>query len=136
MKTYDIEVQRLKSARHDKGLIDIGADVAVQARPARAGDAAPSCLRLSVEHARTLVLLLNLAATPEDESHGVMLDALRDRLRREAGAAQLLVLVGEDEVLAAGAVVGLDDTGGSGGHWSSPCSRCSLDRRGCPEGGL
>ena len=25
-KTYDIEIQRLKSARHDKGMIELGAD--------------------------------------------------------------------------------------------------------------
>ena len=30
--------------------------------------------------------------------------------------AQLLVLVGEDEVLAVGAVIGLDDAGGRGRH--------------------
>ena len=35
MKTYDIELQRLKSVRHDKGLIELGVDVLVQPRTAR-----------------------------------------------------------------------------------------------------
>ncbi|MBP6901524.1 MAG: hypothetical protein KBC73_15620 [Burkholderiaceae bacterium] len=58
MKTYDIEVQRLKSLRHDKGLIEVGIDALVLPRQAR-DDAEPStCLRLPVEHARSLLLLL------------------------------------------------------------------------------
>jgi hypothetical protein len=36
VKTYDIEVQRLKSLRHDKGLFEIGIDALVLARPAAA----------------------------------------------------------------------------------------------------
>ena len=58
MKTYDIEVQRLKSARHDKGLIELGIDALVLPRPARDDQATPSCLRLPVEHARSLLILL------------------------------------------------------------------------------
>lgn len=62
MKTYDIEIQRLKSVRHDKGVIELNTDVLVQPRPNRGGDegdAVPSsCVRVPVEHARTLVLLL------------------------------------------------------------------------------
>ena len=42
MKTYDIELRRLKSTRHDKGVIESGG----------------SFVRLPVEHARTLLLLL------------------------------------------------------------------------------
>ncbi len=58
MKTYDLEVQRLKSARHDMGVIELGVDVLVLPRSAR-DDAAPSSsLRLPVEHARSLLLLL------------------------------------------------------------------------------
>lgn len=58
MKTYDIDVQRLKSVRHDKGVIEVTADLLVQAtRPQDEGLPA-SHLRLPVEHARTLVLLL------------------------------------------------------------------------------
>ena len=58
MKTYDIEVQRLKSARHDKGVIELGVDVLVLARPARDDAATTSGLRLPVEHARSLLILL------------------------------------------------------------------------------
>jgi hypothetical protein len=35
VKTYDIEVQRLKSIRHDKGVIELGVDALVLPRPAR-----------------------------------------------------------------------------------------------------
>jgi hypothetical protein len=57
VKTYDIEVQRLKSARHDKGMIELGLDVDVRPRPPR-DEMAESCLRLPVEHARSLLILL------------------------------------------------------------------------------
>ena len=58
MKTYDIEVQRLKSARHDKGVIELGIDALVLARTVREGDTSTSGLRLPVEHARSLLILL------------------------------------------------------------------------------
>ena len=74
MKTYDIEVQRLKSARHDKGLIELNADLLVQARAARDEGAESSCLRLPVEHARTLVILLKQQLAE--------LDKLQPRSRR------------------------------------------------------
>jgi hypothetical protein len=58
MKTYDIEIQRLKSARHDKGMVELGVDLAVLPR-ALTGDAPEtSCVRISVEHARSLSILL------------------------------------------------------------------------------
>jgi hypothetical protein len=74
LKTYDIEVQRLKSARHDKGVIELGADVLVQPRPARDDQAPSSVLRLPVEHARTLVILLKQQLAE--------LDKLQPRSRR------------------------------------------------------
>lgn len=74
MKTYDIDVQRLKSARHDKGLIEFGADLSVLPRPARDEGAATSCLRLPVEHARTLLILL--------QQQLAELDKLQPRSRR------------------------------------------------------
>ena len=74
MKTYDIEVQRLKSIRHDKGLIELGIDVLVLPRPARDDQAAASCLRLPVEHARSLVMLLKQQLAE--------LDKLQPRSRR------------------------------------------------------
>jgi hypothetical protein len=58
VKTYDIEVQRLKSARLDKGMVELGVEVAVLPQPLRDDEAATSCLRLPVEHARSLLILL------------------------------------------------------------------------------
>lgn len=58
MKTYDIEVQRLKSARHDKGMIELGVDVSVLPRAARDDQPESSGLRLPLEHARSLLILL------------------------------------------------------------------------------
>lgn len=57
MKTYDIDVQRLKAVRHDKGVFEIDADLLVALRPGR-DDHTSSALRLPVEHARTLLLML------------------------------------------------------------------------------
>ena len=58
MRTYDIEVQRLKSIRHDKGLIELGIDASVMPRSGRDEQAAQSCLLLPVEQARSLLILL------------------------------------------------------------------------------
>lgn len=61
MKTYDIEVQRLKALRHDKGVFELKLDALVLPRPVRADDedANPgSWLRLPVEQARALQILL------------------------------------------------------------------------------
>lgn len=74
MKTYDIEVQRLKSMKHDKGLIEIGVDALVLPRAARDEGEASSCLRLPVEHARSLLVLLKQQLTE--------LDKLQPRSRR------------------------------------------------------
>ena len=74
MKPYDIEVQRLKSMRHDKGLIEVNLEALVLARPVRDGQEASSCLRLPVDHARTLLLLL--------KQQFAELDKLQPRSRR------------------------------------------------------
>ncbi len=74
MKTYDLDLQRLSSVRHDKGLIEIAADVLVQPRAPRDGASTSSCLRLPVEHARTLLLLLKQQIAE--------LDKLQPRSRR------------------------------------------------------
>ena len=58
MKTYDIDVLRLKSLRHDRGLIEIGIDAQVLPRPARDDVAGNSRLQLPVDQARALLLLL------------------------------------------------------------------------------
>ena len=74
MKTYDIEVQRLKSMKHDKGLIEINIDALVMSRQMRDDQSATSCLRLPVEHARTLLILLKQQLAE--------LDKLQPRSRR------------------------------------------------------
>ncbi len=58
VKTYDIEVQRLESTRHDKGMIELDIDASVLPRPVREDPSATSSLRLPVEHARSLLILL------------------------------------------------------------------------------
>lgn len=74
MKTYDIEVQRLKALRHDKGLIEIDLDALVLPRTARDEGVPTSRLSLPVEHARSLLLLLKQQLTE--------LDKLQPRSRR------------------------------------------------------
>ena len=78
MKTYDIEVQRLKSMKHDRGLVEIGLDALVLARPERDDAGSASCLRLPVEHARTLLVLLKQQIAD--------LDKLQPRSRRSGRA--------------------------------------------------
>ncbi len=58
MKPYDVEIQRLKSIRHEKGMLEISVDALVTSRPVRDDQSASSCLRVPVEHARTLLILL------------------------------------------------------------------------------
>jgi hypothetical protein len=64
--------------KHDKGLIEIDVDALVLARPARDDLAASTCLRLPVEHARTLLLLLKQQLAE--------LDKLQPRSRRSGRA--------------------------------------------------
>ncbi len=78
MKPYDIEVQRLKSLKHDKGLIEVNIDALVLARKPQDDDAPSTCLRLPVEHARTLMLLLKQQFNE--------LDKLQPRSRRSGRA--------------------------------------------------
>lgn len=74
MKAYDIEVQRLKSMRHDRGLIEVNIDALVTARAVRDDESGVSCLSLPVEHARTLLILLKQQLAE--------LDKLQPRSRR------------------------------------------------------
>jgi hypothetical protein len=78
VKPYDIEVQRLKSMRHDKGSLEVRVDALVMARQLRDEESPSTCLRIPVEHARTLLMLLkqNLAE----------LDKLQPRSRRSGRA--------------------------------------------------
>ena len=68
MKTYDIEVQRLRSARHDKGMIELAVEALVLPRPARDDEPATSSLRLPLEHARSLLILLRQQLAEVDKS--------------------------------------------------------------------
>jgi hypothetical protein len=74
VKAFDIEVQRLKSMKHDKGLIEINIDALVMTRVVREDQPETTCLRLPVDHARTLLLLL--------KQQFAELDKLQPRSRR------------------------------------------------------
>jgi hypothetical protein len=74
LRPFDIEVQRLKSMRHDKGLIEIDLDALVMPRAVRDDPGDATCLRLPVDQARTLMLLL--------KQQFVELDKLQPRSRR------------------------------------------------------
>jgi len=78
MKPYDIDVQRLKSMKHDKGLIEVSMDALVTSRAMRDNESTSSCLRLPLEHARTLLLLLKQQIAE--------LDKLQPRSRRSGRA--------------------------------------------------
>jgi hypothetical protein len=69
MKPCDIEVQRLKSMKHDKGLIEIGIDALVMIRKLRDDEAGSTCLRIPLDHARTLMLLLKQQFAALDKLH-------------------------------------------------------------------
>jgi hypothetical protein len=74
LKTYDIEVQRLKSMKHDKGVIELGIEALVLPRAPRDDSSGVSSLRLPVDHARALLILLKQQFTE--------LDKLQPRSRR------------------------------------------------------
>lgn len=75
VKTYDIEIQKLKSARHASGLIELGVEILVQPRQTRDGQPSlTSFLSLPVDDARTLLILLKQRLTE--------LDKLQPRSRR------------------------------------------------------
>lgn len=78
MKPFDIEIQRLKSIRHDRGMLELKVDAAVTAMKLADDGAPSSAVRLSVDDARTLVLLLR-------QSLGE-LDKLQPRSRRSGRA--------------------------------------------------
>lgn len=78
LKPYDIEVQRLKSMRHERGVIEVHVDALVSSRPLRDEQAGTSCLHLPVEHARTLLILLKQQLAE--------LDKLQPRSRRSGRA--------------------------------------------------
>ncbi|WP_374315325.1 hypothetical protein [Aquabacterium sp.] len=67
MKTYDLEIQKLKFARHGNGLIDVGIDVLVQPQSNKGDQLPTSTLSLSVDDARTLIILLKQQITEIDK---------------------------------------------------------------------
>ncbi len=67
MKTYSIELQRIKAMTNSHGLIRARVDATVQAATARDdGGEASSTLALTVENARVLLLLLKAQLTEID----------------------------------------------------------------------
>jgi hypothetical protein len=58
MKTWNIEVQKVKAMAHGHGLIRAQIDALVQPAPARDEGVESSILSLSEDNARVLVLLL------------------------------------------------------------------------------
>jgi hypothetical protein len=76
----------------------LGPELAVNVRhqiPYGEEQAFLSSVAVDKETGELFVLLLNLAATPEDENHGVLIDGLRDRLAQGAYRAPLLVVIDE-----------------------------------------
>jgi hypothetical protein len=61
VKTYQIELQRIKGMQHSHGVIDMQVDAIVQAVPPQADDGAPST-KLSLNEANARVLLSLLKA--------------------------------------------------------------------------
>ena len=58
MKTWNIEIQKVKAMAHGHGLIRAQIDVLVQPAPARDEGMPSSILSLSEDNARVLILLL------------------------------------------------------------------------------
>jgi hypothetical protein len=70
MKTYHIEIQRVKALRHEPGLIDLQVDAQVLPQSAR-DDAEPSTrLTLSEDNARVLYTLLRQQLSELDRRKG------------------------------------------------------------------
>ncbi len=66
MKTWNIEVQKVKAMANGHGLIRAQIDALVQPAPARDEGMASSILSLSEDNARVLVLLLKAQLTELD----------------------------------------------------------------------
>lgn len=78
MKPFDIEVQRLKSMKHNNGVFEINIDALVMPRHVGDDQNLSSVLRLPAENARALQLLL--------KQHFAELDKLQPRSRRSGRA--------------------------------------------------
>ena len=66
MKTWNVEIQRVKAMGNSNGLIRAQIDALVQPAPARDEGMASSILSLSEDNARVLVLLLKAQLTELD----------------------------------------------------------------------
>ena len=68
MKTYNIELQRLKSMSHGNGLIEAQIDAAVLPAAVARDDPSPTtCLRMTEETARVLQALLKTQLSELDK---------------------------------------------------------------------
>ena len=67
LKPFDIEVQRLKSMKHDKGLLEVQLDALVMARRPDDDDSPSTRLRIPVDQARTLLILLKQSLAELDK---------------------------------------------------------------------
>ncbi|KNZ33130.1 MAG: hypothetical protein AD742_07695 [Methylibium sp. NZG] len=68
MKTYEIEIQRLKAIGHADGLVEAQIDALVQPSPRNADGAAPTTvLRMTEANARVLQALLKTQLTELDK---------------------------------------------------------------------
>ena len=67
MKTFHIELQRIKSMHDAHGLVQVRVEASVLPSPQRSDDVAPSTtLSMTVDNARVLMLLLKKQLTEVD----------------------------------------------------------------------
>lgn len=70
MKTYDIELQRVKSMRQGSGLIEVDIDALLLPNTTPEGKAPTTTLRMSEANARVLYALLKTQLTEVDRRKG------------------------------------------------------------------
>jgi hypothetical protein len=70
MKTHQIEVQRVKALTEAHGLVNVKVDALVQALALRDEGTSSSVLSMSVDSARTLLLLLKAQLAEVDKRKG------------------------------------------------------------------
>lgn len=70
MKTYSIELQRVKAMSNAHGLVHAQLDAAVQQRPGRDDGEASTTLTMTEETARVLLLLLKAQLAEFDRRKG------------------------------------------------------------------
>jgi hypothetical protein len=70
MKTFNVEVQRIKGLAESHGMLEARVDAVVQTQPGRDDGEPSSVLALSVENARVLFLLLKSQLAQIDTRKG------------------------------------------------------------------